>query len=412
MDLEEVKSKSVSCIYRITFPDGKYYVGHTKNLRERVQLYERNLDDASDKSRVMCALRDCGIESVSWDVLCAVSVRNDDDLKLCLSILEIKYIRESDSIWPNGYNTSIGGELLGIPYDVIETKFGVDATGYASKSVLVYDADGNFVSEHASIRRCAYALGVDENDVKRHLGKVSLVRGTYMVREKKYGDVPEKIAPFKPSVSVRHVTKTEYDVVREKIYKKVEITNAAIMYDKDGNYVGLFDNSNHSRHFLRLDFACPFGRETRGMYLFHYSGGEIRKSIGRITSKVVKTILYDDILAYGDRDDIGRLISFDADIESEAEEECNGRKKSKKSDAVKKDRETRPVSCYTLIGEYVNTFSSVVEAANELGIHASAIRSCIARTCRRAGEYVFRYADEDLDLPEFSSVTLKKYVKQ
>lgn len=410
--MEEVKKLRISCIYRITFPDGKYYVGHTKNLCERVQLYERNLDDSSDKSRVMCALRECGIRNVSWDVLCAVSVKCDEDLKLCLSILEIKYIRENGCIYPNGYNTSIGGELLGIPSDVIEMKFGVDATGYAPKPVLVYDAEGNFMSEHASIGRCAYALGVDVNDVKRHIGKVSLVRGTYMVREKKYREVPSKIVPFEPSVSVRHVTKTEYDVVREKIYRKVEITNAAIMYDKDGNYVGLFDNSNHSRHFLRLDFACPFGRETRGMYLFHYNGGEIKKSIGRITSKVVKTILYDDILAYGDRDDIGSLISFDIDIESEVEEECDDKKRARKNDVIKKERVSRPVSCYTLIGEYVNTFSSVVEAADELGMHASAIRSCIARTCRRAGEYVFRYADEDLDLPEFSSVTLKKYVKK
>ena len=36
MNLEEVKRVSASCIYRITFPDGKIYVGQTVDLRRRV----------------------------------------------------------------------------------------------------------------------------------------------------------------------------------------------------------------------------------------------------------------------------------------------------------------------------------------------------------------------------------------
>jgi hypothetical protein len=68
MKLENVKS-SVSCIYRIKFPDGKYYVGRTKNLSKRVHLYLKNMCDASDNSRVMCALREFGIENIDVDIL-------------------------------------------------------------------------------------------------------------------------------------------------------------------------------------------------------------------------------------------------------------------------------------------------------------------------------------------------------
>ena len=64
MNLEEAKSNRVSCIYRITFPDGKYYVGRTKSLRERVRLYERKMSDETDNSRVMTALREFGLENV------------------------------------------------------------------------------------------------------------------------------------------------------------------------------------------------------------------------------------------------------------------------------------------------------------------------------------------------------------
>lgn len=402
MDLSEVKSKSVSCIYRITFPDGKYYVGHTKNLRERVQLYERNLDDASDKSRVLCALRDCGIESVSWDVLCAVSVRNDDDLKLCLSILEIKYIRENGCIWPKGYNTSIGGELLGIPSDVIETKFCVASRDFACKAVLVYDVDGNFVAEYPSVNRCAYALGVDDGRVKDVIGKVALLRDTYMVREKRYGEVPKKILPFKPSHVVKYRVKTEYDVVREKVYKRKELDNAAIMYDKDGNYVGLFDNARQSRLFLKMeDTKLPFGREFRGVYILHYNGGEIRKSLGAFTSKNLKTMFYDDILALGDADNIGEQISLHLEeVPEKPKKSADGRPKSKPTKFVQR------IDKYTLDGEYVCTYDDVKTAAEENGVRTSGIYASIKRKSRRCGDFIYRVEG---DVVEPSEIVFLKH---
>ena len=379
MKLENVKS-SVSCIYRIKFPDGKYYVGCTKNLRERAKLYKRSLKDMSNNSRVICAMREFGVENVDVDILCPITGLSGEDLSLCLSILEIKYIRKQDCIYPNGYNTSIGGELLGIPADVIETRFGVNATGYAGKPLLVYGKDGSFVNEYPSVAKCAYALGVPESHISNAIDKIALVRSTYMVREKRYGDIPQKILPFAPTVVKK--TKTEYDVVTEKVYKKKEVSYAAIMYDANGDYVGLFDSIARSKHYLGLrpDWKVPFGREFHGYYLFHYNGGEIKKSLGAFTSNVLKTFNYDDVLAFGDTKNIGDKISF---------------KFPESDEVVKKKKEVRKINKYTLDGEYLETYDSFSEAAEANGVLDGSVRSCCNRKTKTCGGFIYRFADDD-----------------
>lgn len=395
----EISQNVKNCIYRLVFPDGKYYVGKTKDLRKRVRLYERNMNDSDGSSHVMTALRGFGIENVGIEVLTSVSSCSESDIELCLSILEIKYIREQDCIYPKGYNTSIGGELLGIPADVIETKFGVRSKEFASKPILAYDIDGNFVAEYPSVNRCAYELGVDEKRVKGILGKVKLLRNTYMLREKRYGEVPKKILPFKPEVR----TKTEYDVVTEKVYRQKEISNAAIMYDKNGDYVGLFDNVRKSRQYLKMeDTKMPFGREFRGVYIFHYNGGEIKQHLGAFKSKNLTTMFYDDILAIGDVENIGERISLV--LEPIPEKEVG-----EKNQKVVVKREPKPrVEKYTLDGKYVCTYENAIHAAADNNVYSSAIHSCAKKKTRRCGDFIYRYEGDTLDLPNFSASTLKK----
>ena len=400
----EISQNVKNCIYRLVFPDGKYYVGKAKDLRKRVHLYERKINDSDDSSRVITALREFGIENVGIEVLTSISSRSESDIELCLSILEIKYIREQDCIYPKGYNTSIGGELLGIPADVIETKFGVHSKDFASKPILAYDIDGNFVTEYPSVTRCAYELGVDENNIKLVLGKAKLLKKTYMLREKKYGEVPKKILPFKPAVVVQRRTKIEYDVVKEKKYKKVEISNAAIMYDKNGDYVGLFDNVRKSRQYLKMeDTKMPFGREFRGVYIFHYNGGEIKQHLGAFKSKNLTTMFYDDILALGDVENIGECISLV--LEPIPEKEVV----EKKNPKVVVKREPKPrIEKYTLDGQYVCTYENATHAAVDNNVYSSAIHSCAKKKTRRCGDFIYRYEGDALDLPDFSPSTLQK----
>ena len=398
MNLEEAKSNRVSCIYRITFPDGKYYVGRTKSLRERVRLYERKMSDETDNSRVMTALRGFGLENVSWDILSCVSVRDADDLSLCLSILEIKYIRECDCIYPNGYNTSIGGELLGIPTDVIETKFGVNAAGYAGKPLLVYDKDGNFVSEHPSVAKCAYALGVPDSCISYAVDRIALVRSTYMVREKKYGDIPQKILPFAPQVVKKKVVEKEVEV--EKVFVKKELDKASIMYDEYGEYVGIFESTYQVRKYIGIDCRFPFGREYHGYYLFHYNGGDIKKSLGVFTSKMLTTTMYDDILALGDAENIGDMISLK--VVEEEKEEVERKEYHRKK--------TRQVGKYSLDGEFLESYDKIADAAAANDVFESGIRACCNRKTRRCGDFIYRYADDERPVVEESDIRLLQSV--
>lgn len=418
MRFNEVKG-SFACIYRIKFPDGKYYVGQTLNFADRFKLYERIyrgqiVGDSSKRGRVKDAIDRFGLDSLEIDVLQKVSAGSKEDLQLCLSILEIKYIREQDCIYPNGYNTSIGGELLGIPADVIETSFGVTSSNFGCKPVLVYSIDGKFVKEYPSIARCAYGLGVEEKDVKAVLDKQRLVKNTYMLREKRYGEVPKKILPFEPEVVVQRKTKTEYDVIKEKTYKRVELTNAVVMYDKSGRYVGVFDNYRQSKLYLKIgdDYKVPFGREYRGVYLFHYNGGEIKKNIGEIKSKVVKTVLYDDILALGDAENIGELISVDLKKEEKPKREKKPKvekpKKEKKPKAIVVPKKKPRILKYTLDGKYVSTYNTTVEAAAADCVYPSAILACAKKKVRRCGNYIYRFEGDELDLPTFSDITLRQ----
>ena len=407
MRFSEVKG-SFACIYRIKFPDGKYYVGQTLDFADRFRLYERIYrgqiaSDSSKRGRVKVAIDQFGLDSLEIDVLQKVSAGSKEDLQLCLSILEIKYIREQDCIYPNGYNTSIGGELLGIPADVIETSFGVTSSNFGCKPVLVYSIDGKFVKEYPSIARCAYGLGVEEKDVKAVLDKQRLVKNTYMLREKRYGEVPKKILPFEPEVVVQRKTKTEYDVVTEKIYRQKEISNAAIMYDKNGDYVGLFDNVRKSRQYLKMeDTKMPFGREFRGMYIFHYNGGEIKQHLGAFKSKNLTTMFYDDILALGDVENIGERISLV--LESVPEKEV-----VEKNPKVVIKREPKPrIEKYTLDGQYVCTYENAIHAAADNNVYSSAIHSCAKKKTRRCGNFIYRYEGDTLDLPDFSASTLQK----
>lgn len=327
-----------------------------------------------------------------------MSVRDSDDLSLCLSILEVKYIREQDCIYPKGYNTSIGGELLGIPVDVIETRFGVNATGYAGKSILVYDKDGNFVSEHPSVTKCAYALGVPNSCISNAIDKIALVRSTYMVREKKYGDIPQKILPFAPQVVKKTVVEKEVEV--EKVFVKKELSNASIMYDEYGEYVGIFESTHQVRKYIGIDCRFPFGREYHGYYLFRYNGGEIKKSLGVFTSKMLTTTMYDDILALGDAENIGDMISLKV-VDEEKEE------------AVRKEHHrkiTRQINKYSLDGEFLASYDKIADAAAANDVFESGIRACCNRKTRRCGGFIYRFADDERPVFEESDVRLPKSV--
>ena len=44
MEFYEANKKNCACIYKFTFPDGKCYVGRTKNLAKRIELLQEKFE--------------------------------------------------------------------------------------------------------------------------------------------------------------------------------------------------------------------------------------------------------------------------------------------------------------------------------------------------------------------------------
>lgn len=373
MNYEEAKTQKVACIYKLTFPNGKSYIGQTKNLKDRLKLYSSAIRFKKDKSMVELAVEEFGLYSVSIDILAKPTGLEGDDLLLVLSILEIKYIREHNTLAPNGYNASIGGEVLGIPTECISTKFGL-ANYSGSKPVLCYDIDGNFVKEFESIERCAYVLGVNSNQLSAYIDKRMPFKNEYLLRFKRYGEIPEKILPFKKKVIEKVVVNKIYEdkvIVRERV--EVAPKNQVLKYNADGEYCGIYDTAT--------DAAVSIGSKNilkgvlrKGYIFFDYDGGEIRQNIGKVDLLATRLPKYSDFL-----------------MESGNEKVVL----TKNRGWSKLINDFRIAQC-DLDGDLIEVYDSIKDASYKTGLPYSGIWACVFGKTRKSGGYIWRkYEEED-----------------
>lgn len=360
----EALSKHVACVYRFKFPDGKYYVGQTKDLSERLRLYECQLSGSfgDTKSCVMSALTLFGLKNVDIDILCTVSTDDKACLPLCLSILEIKFIRDNDCLYPRGYNISEGGELLGINHDSINT----DGN---HKAVLLYDSSGNFYKEFPTIARCAYFLGVKEKEVSKCINRRnSLFLNTYFIREKRYDEIPKKIISLKP----KRVVKT---IVTKKYIEKECInytTPHALKYDSLGNFCGEYKSKNDAIKSIGGKTYIPYGKYYKGFVLYKKVSDNFPKKIEPYEATIGKFL-----------EDVYKPMSECQDIDV-----CSSSnplsKAYKKKDKLKNDF---PINQYSLSGEFIASYSGIRDASKSTGILYSSIWSCVLGRTKKAGGY-------------------------
>ena len=94
-------------IYKITNNiNNKVYIGQSINIEKRIKQHfwkAKCEKDISFNSILHKAIRKYGAENFSWEVLQECSIEEIDEL-------EQKYIKEYNSISPNGYNILIGGQ--------------------------------------------------------------------------------------------------------------------------------------------------------------------------------------------------------------------------------------------------------------------------------------------------------------
>lgn len=376
MELQVLKKTHISCVYCLEFPNGKSYVGKCHDLGQRLGLYERCVSGVMREAggKVVDALREFGFDRVGLRVLREVKCSDKTDREICLSILEIKYIRELNSCHPNGYNVSLGGEVLGIPVEHITTDEAmIKSLSGNSRVILEYDLSGNFIKEYPSLSRYAYERGFDEDSVRGSINKRKPYFGKYYLRSKRYDVIPERIEVDEYQVKERIKYKDiieERVVIKEKV-KKTDIP--AIIYDMNGYFVGEYSSrAEAARNLVTVKFM-PWGKYCQGYIAFKKTSDDYPQKIENYIEFEGKVL-----------DDVYRPASELADMR---DNEFAGRKRRYKL------TNNFPIYQLAFDGTLVAEYPSIRDASEATGISYSLIYNCVKGQTRTAKGFIWQRAD-------------------
>lgn len=379
MCILDYEKSHLSCVYCLEFPNGMKYVGKTHDLGSRVGVYRR----FGGSSKVDGAIMEFGLDNVSLRVLCSISGMNKVDTELCLGILEIKYIREMDCIWPKGYNVSLGGELLGVPIEYLTTDSDtIKSLMSGNKMLLEYDVDGNFVKEYASIARFAYEKGYDEDGVRQYINKNKAYKGKHILRVKRYDYIPEKIEVD----DIKVVERVKYrDIVEERVVvKQKDVTYCkvpVIVYDVNGDFVGEFaGNAEACRALYRGGHHMPLGVYKSGYIAFKKTGDDYPKKIESVEEMKYK-VTGEEYKPVNELEDKPVL-----NMSLVEPYKGHGGKHSKL-------RHNFAVNQFKLNGEFVTQYKTLRDAADVTGIQYSQIYANVMGKTRKCKGYIFQRAD-------------------
>lgn len=375
MKIKECLNRHDSCVYCLIFPDGKYYVGKTLDLGKRMSLYVGEIGE--DSGGVRRVIDSFGADSVDVRILFSMSGQKKDDKDICLSLMEIKYIRELKCVHPDGYNVSLGGEVLGIPIEYLTTDTAsIRAFRSSCKAVLEYDIDGNFVREYESIARCAYEKGVSEDDIRSAMKRNSPFRGICYFRQKRYGIIPEKIDVARQVVreKVKVINKT---VVEEKVVTRLRCLNPVVVYDVKGDFVGEYESLSSAGRSLLGGRSLSMGCYTSGYIAYKKTSDDYPK---KIESK-------DDMYGYA----IGEAYKPKNELEYTPRMQDFG--KMRLCSMHEKLKLSFPVNQFRLNGDFVAQYKSIRDASHDTGIPYSQIYACVMGKTRRCQGYIWQKAD-------------------
>lgn len=411
MTFEEAKKKSVSCIYCMEFPNGKKYVGKTKDLGDRIRLYERY---GNGNKALSGAIDEFSVESTSISVLSEVKCANRIDLELCLSILEVKYIRELGTTdAEKGYNVSFGGEVLGIPIGYLTTdKDTVNAYNTGCKAVLLYDENGDFVKEYESIAKCSYDIGVDETIISGCLDTKKFFIGKWYLRTKRYDYAPKHIEICAPKSKERVVYK-DVIVEREKIQtvvvpkiveklveRKVVVKPHILKYNMDGEFCGEYDCFKDAcMSFTNSASGITCGIYRKGYILFKKQGDDYPKQIEpyHVLNKKITGEYYRPAEELEDKSsskkptDKKKVGRPRKEMTSDAKTYYNHVRVDGKNANINNNF---AIGQYSLEGELLSTYDNVRDASHYTGIQYSNIMACVKGVTKKAHGFIWKRLDE------------------
>lgn len=293
--LIDLGSKHFACVYKLVFPDGRVYVGKSKDVGKRVDVYKRKTDGAwasETNSELYEAIRGCGIEDVEVEVLFRVGgasgVDWEKDLDYALGIVERRWIIELKSSDPAiGYNKTDGGEMFGIRG--VERVVDVVKKNYVYEDVIVprqkqengvrvvaYDINGDYYGEWPS--RVAFTREVIGSGGTLGFGQWR--KGFIIYR--KEGEVVDKVESYAEYIERTKAAEIEAKRVLEekvgkvKIERSVRLQRGVVMCGKDYKEVERYANIRDAADATGLRYSSIYAVLKKGHglvsgYHFYYT---------------------------------------------------------------------------------------------------------------------------------------------
>lgn len=292
----EMEGKHFACVYKLEFPDGKIYVGKSKDVGKRVGVYKRKTDGAwssETNSELYEAIRSCGIENICIEELFRINSASgidcEKDLDYALGIVERRWIIELRSNDPAiGYNKTEGGEMFGIRgvervVDVVKKNYvyeDVIVTRQKQENgvrVVAYDINGDYYGEWPS--RVAFTREVIGSR-KSTMGLGEWRKGFIIYR--KEGEVAEKVESYAEYIERTKAAEIEAKRVLEervgkiKVERSVRLQRGVVMCGMDYEEIGRYDNVRDAADSTGLRYSSIYsvlknGRGTVSGYHFYYS---------------------------------------------------------------------------------------------------------------------------------------------
>ena len=153
----------IGIIYKYTSPSNKPYIGQTYNEKERKQKFN-NINKAYGGIKIDNARRKYGPENFTYEILYSIETDDKELLMDELNAMEEYFIEKFDSI-DNGYNILRGGSSY---HDYIYTKEVREKIGNAaSKAIIQYDLEGNFIKSWKSASEAGRVLGIQSSLISK-----------------------------------------------------------------------------------------------------------------------------------------------------------------------------------------------------------------------------------------------------
>lgn len=385
-------------VYKHTSPSNKVYIGITK---QKPELRWCNGNGYKYNIHFFRAIQKYGWDNFEHEIVCDCLTK--DEAEQC----EIDLIKEYNSTDKNfGYNIDLGGNLKPPMSD--ETKRKLSEANLGKKA-----------SEETRRKMSASLKG--RVITKEHAQKISKA-----LAGKKH---PERCGENHHMYGKHHTDETKRKISESKTGKPghpmseelkeklIEIWSKPIwQYSLDGDFIKEWESATKAGKVLEINSndisSCCAGRiKTSGGFIWKYKGDELKNE--DLWKHMYQPYQCRPIVQYSLKGEF--ICRYDSIIEAERNNEsfkssniclcCSGETKTAYgyiwlyegdelvlSDHVNKAK--RQVIKLSLDEKFIEAYDSITEASKATGVDGGSITKCCRNQLKKAGGYIWRYADE------------------